>query len=438
MAAAAHAIRPMSRLMIRPIRRDDPMIRRALRPACLCLALLAGAGAVRADEASPSALADAVAAAWQRAVEAREAESGMAVADAQARAARQWSSETPVVELSNRSGDWGNSPGVRESELGVAWPVWLPGQRSAGIAAAQSGVEVAAAAERAARLRLAGDVRDALWDLQSSVAERTGTARIAEQMKALAADTERRFGAGDVPRVEALAARAELLAADAAAAEAETVADDAARRWTLLTGLPAPLAVPALESVPADDAATGEGAALDGHPDVRLATLRAEQARAELRFTRRTPTVAPEVRVAVREDVAAPGDPTSRSVLVGARIPFGGGARGDRIDLAAAGELSRAEAAARLALDQQRMVLASARRAVAAAQRQSAAEDARRELVLERLAFIERSYRAGETSLAEILRERAAAARAEADAARRRATLGLASARLQQALGRLP
>jgi cobalt-zinc-cadmium efflux system outer membrane protein len=407
---------------------------------CLVLGLAAGANAAEvASVPSGSALADAVEAAWQRAVEAREAESGVAQADAEARAARMWSAETPVVELTNRSGDWGNSPGVRETEVGVAWPVWLPGQRSAGIAAARSGVDVAGAAAHAARLKLAGDVREALWELQSAVAERAGTAAIVDHWKALAADTDRRLAAGDVPRIDALATRAELLAAETAAAEAETAADDAERRWTLLTGLPAPTRAPQIEAAPPDDSAVASDDALaDAHPDVRLATLRAQQARAQLKFTRRTPTVAPELRVAMREDVGAPGDPVARSVLVGARVPFGGGARADRIDAAAAGELSSAETAERRARDQQRASLASARRALAAAQRQFAAEDARRALVLERLGLVERSYRAGETSLGEILRERAAAARAEADAARRRATLGLASARLQQALGRLP
>lgn len=407
---------------------------------CLCLALGLAVDANAAEATAPrSLLADAFAAAWQRAVEAREAESGIAQADAEARAARQWSSDTPVVELSNRSGDWGNTPGVRESEVGVAWPVWLPGQRSAGIAAARSGVDVAAAAELAARLKLAGEVREALWELQSSVAERAGTAAIVEHWKALAADTDRRLAAGDVPRIDALATRADLLSAETAAAEAETAADDAERAWTLLTGLPAPANAPTPEAPPAEDAAGTAGeSSVEAHPDVRLATLRAQQARAQLRYTRRTPTVAPEVRVAMREDVGAPGDPVARSVLVGARVPFGGGARADRIDAAAAGELSMAESTERLARERQRAVLASARRAFATAQRQAAAEEARRALVLERLGFVERSFRAGETSLAEMLRERAAAARAEADAARRRAAFGLASARLQQALGRLP
>jgi cobalt-zinc-cadmium efflux system outer membrane protein len=406
------------------------------RSLWLCLALAVGAES-RADEHA-SVLADAYASAWQRAVEAREAESRVALAAADARAARMWSADTPAVEFSNRSGARDNPAGVRESSLGIAWPIWLPGQRSAGLAAARADVEVAAAAERAARLRVAGQVRDALWEAQARGADVAGASKALEHWRALAADTDRRLAAGDVPRIEALAVRAEMLSAEAAAAEAETAAADAARAWTLLTGLPLPAAAPGFEAV-ADDAGDAVAeAAVAAHPDVRLAALQVERARAQVRFVRRTPMAAPELTVAVREDQMMPGDPAARSVVIGARVPFGGGARGDRLDAEAAGELAAATAAERLARERQSADLAAARRALASAQRQFEAEDARRALVVERLAFLERSYRAGETPLADLLRERAAAAVAEADAGRRRAALGLAHARLQQARGHLP
>jgi len=59
-------------------------------------------------------------------------------------------------------------------------------------------------------------------------------------------------------------------------------------------------------------------------------------------------------------------------------------------------------------------------------------------LLRERAALIEKSFKAGETPLPEMLRALTAATQAEASVARARAALGQAHARLQQAQGVMP
>jgi cobalt-zinc-cadmium efflux system outer membrane protein len=72
------------------------------------------------------------------------------------------------------------------------------------------------------------------------------------------------------------------------------------------------------------------------------------------------------------------------------------------------------------------------------AEQQLKADRQRLALLRERAALIDRSFKAGETPLPELLRAFAAATQAEASFARQHAALGLARARLQQSLGMLP
>jgi outer membrane protein TolC len=394
----------------------------------------AAAPGANAVESRATLLAMAVDAAWSRAVLAREAERTTAVARAETDVAGSWTAAAPAFEATNRTGDWGNASGLRETELAIALPIWIPGQRSASGAAARAGLEAAGNGERAARLKIAGEVREALWTLAARDAEARGKATVAEHLKAFAADAERRVGAGDAPRIDGLAARAEYLAAEGAAAEADVALDAAARRWTTLTGLPVPMG-PSLDFEPAAD---GTDASIDQHPDARIAALQAERARAQLQAVRRAPAEPPEVKVIYREDVFGAGVPVERSVGIGLRVPFGGSARRALRNGQAAGDLQVAETAAERTREMLGATVEGARRSLAAAEHQFEAEQARHALLTERLGHVERSYRAGETSLAELIRDRIAAAQAQADRDRSRAALGLARARLHQSLGSLP
>lgn len=406
------------------------------RALCLWTALVAvAASPALASESPPeSPLALAVEAAWLRAAAAAEAEGRVQVASAAERASRAWSADAPTLEVRNFSGDWGDAPGVRESEVGLASPVWLPGQRSAGRRAALAEVAAAHAGEDLARLQIAGEVREALWDLALRRAQHVGTTAEVGHLRALAADARRRVAAGEAAKIEALAIEAEQLAAESAAAEAEVEFETAARRWALLTGLPAPSGTLDLEPAPAAAASVD----VDVHPEVRAAAHAAERARAQLQFARRAPAAAPEVAVLFREDVGGQGEPTERSVGVGLSVPFGGPGRSAERRAIAAGELSVAERTALRTREAVADGVVAARTALAAAERRHAAEQTRRELLLERLAHLEKSYAAGETALAELLRERVTAAQAVASAESRRASLGLARARLHQASGTLP
>lgn len=389
--------------------------------SCAIAGILAH-GAVRAQS---SALATAVEAAWNRSVPMKTAEGQLGLALAQQSAAQSLWAAPPSVELSHRNGTSDSS--TRESEVGFLWPLLLPGQRSARQSAADAERAVAEAALAAAKLRLAGEVREAAWTVIARDAESAVAARHAQGLEALAADVDRRVKAGDFARADALAARAELLAAQAAAGEARMRLATARAQWKQLTGMDS-VADPAESVRPAPAS----------HPEATLAALAAQGARSRYEVVRASRMEPPELAVRYRRETLGGGLPADNSIGVAIRIPLGTSDRNLPREKAALAEVETTKAEEQR---QQRKLESEASIAalgVRIAEEQTRAEAARADLLRERAALIEESFRAGESALPDLLRATAAAAQAEAALAGQQAALGLARARLNQINGQLP
>jgi cobalt-zinc-cadmium efflux system outer membrane protein len=390
--------------------------------------LLWGSAMAQAPVPAPVPLAQALDAAWQRSLARPELQAQGRVATAERGAADAWWAGSSSIETSLRPARGGSA---RETELGIALPLWLPGQRGGRAALAEAGSAEVLAAERGARLRLAGELREAAGEWALAAAEAGAGEAQLQTLAALAADVERRVRAGDLARADALAAQAERLEAEAQQADRRQRVAAARERWWLLTGveaapLPEASAAPAAAAVPED------------HPELAWAsarTLRAERA-AELQ--RRSRAEPPELSLGVRNEGGGAAGSAANSLQLGLRWPIGSAARNAPLEAAALGELERARAVQLRTRDQLTAELAISRSALAQAQQRAAAEQQREALLRERAALIDRSFRAGETPLPELLRALAAAAQAASAAARQQAALGLAQARVQQALGMLP
>ena len=381
-------------------------------------------------------LAHAVDAAWQRAVQASEANAQTRRAAAERIAASSLSALPPALEINHLNDRAQSNAGRRETEVGIAWPLWLPGQRDARMAVAEAETGLADIGIEAARLRVAGQVRDLAW--RASAAEADVQALGAEQryLQGLAEDVRRRVNAGDLARSDTLAAQGEALEADALQSDAVQRQQTLRLQWQTITGLDA---LPVL-TLPADVEATAETAIspVADHPERRLASQAVERARRRFDVVTRFRRDAPELSVRYREEVPGLGQVTRRGLGVGLRIPFGTDGRNAPLQAAAAGELEVAEANARRLNDQLDAELQTTRSALVRAARQLATARTRAALLRERAQLVERSFRAGETPLPELLRTVNAAARADAALVRQRAALGLAHAQRQQALGVLP
>jgi outer membrane protein TolC len=383
-----------------------------------------------AASASRVTLAQASESAWQRAVQAREADGQILRAQAERLTASSLWAGSPALELSHRDDRWQTNQGRRESEVGLAWPLWLPGQRAARNAAVDAELELGQAAVQAGRLHFAGLVREASWRMAAERADVELAQAQTRYLKGIADDVERRVKAGDLAHADALAAKAELLSAHAAQNAARSRLQALGSEWTVLTGM---------EAIPdASEMLSATGPDLSSHPDVRLAELTVERARKRLdvvNVSRREP---PEVIFRLRQDMPGRAQAAQNSMGIGLRIPFGTDGRNQPLQAAALSELDIAQTSAQRLRERLSAQAAVARTDVQAAQEQLDVERLRAGLLRERAGLIDRSFKAGETPLPELLRSLSAASQAEATLARQQTAAGLARARLQQTLGILP
>ena len=399
-----------------------------------CIRILCGlmlaAPAWPALAGTSPALAAALESAWQRALAASEASGRSRIAEARlAATASPWAAP-PSIDISQRENRLLRDTGQRETEVGVSWPLWLPGQRDARQRAARGEVDLASASTEQLRLGLAGELRELAWAAAALRAVRDESRLQADSLDGLAADVARRVDAGELAHADLLAARAEAELARAAVIDAAQQLRAVESRWQLLTGdLPLP-----------DGADEQPGAATDveRHPELVAAQAAIELARRRLdavKLDRRAP---PELTVRYRHDEPGAGMPAQDSIGLGVRIPLGTADRNLERDATALVELDRAQVQLDRTRERIRADVALAEQALSTAHAALEAGRLRAALLVERAALLDRAFRAGESGLPELLRVRAAAAQAQQGVRRQLAMLGLARARLNQSIGLLP
>ena len=370
-----HGVQESVRLSVRNI--VKPTLKLAfcgIAGSLFCSATFAQPAAPSYSRNGAPTVAMAVEAAWQRSVQWRSASGQLDLAKAnQAAASSVWAAP-PTLEVSRRT-DYGNeSVGMREYEVGIFWPLLLPGQRSARGTAAQSELDVAENSRLLAKLRIAGEVREAAWELIARQSEKKVADAQASSLRALADDVERRVKAGDLARADALAARAELLAATTVSTDARQRLQNALSHWRLLTGVE-PLAE-ANES--------GQDIAPAQHPELSLAIATSEGARNRMTLVRASRMDPPELSVRFRQEIPGTGLPAQNSVAFGIRIPLGTSDRNLPREAVARGDLDVARATEERLRERLEAEANVARAAVLSAEQQQRAEESRAELLRER------------------------------------------------------
>jgi len=411
--------------------------RRRFAPAWLVVGgFFALSSALAADD-GVATLAQAYAAAWSRQPEARSLAQYREAADARRQSADSWLAEPPALELSGRSDRVTGNDGSREYEIGLAMPLWLPGERARTAALVDAEARAGESRAGAARLRLAASVREAWWNWQRARGERTlADARHAAASR-LAADVARRVEAGDLARADRHQAEGALATAEAALAEAEAALLAARLQLRALVGRPpAATVVPVAEPVPAMPA--DAVAADDAHPAVAEFADRAEVARRSVELAGVQTRANPELTLSATHDRGAFGDDWGRSLTVGVRIPFGAESRNRARIGRARAEAIEAESLARLERERLAAELETARQRVDSARTQLAAAERRARLAGETRGFFEKSFRLGESDLPTRLRVELEAVEAERQAMRARVDHAAAVSALRQALGLLP
>jgi len=408
--------------------------------------------------AQPLSWAQALDAAWARSAESAAAAAAAQSAGAEQAAARSWLPGAPVLELGWRTDQFNRNAGARESEIGVALPLWLPGQRVASLHQAEAAAAVAQAGASAQRLQLAQALLEAAAAVQQQRLELAQRTVDADALRLLAADMQRLLAAGERARTDALAAQAELLQAQALLQQARSELQSAELRWQSLTGLSAIPALQTLRAQTASGAATVESAARTGapvsavaaaaaasepaalaqHPLLLEAAARSQWAQRQLALVERSRRAAPELQTRWVQQVEARGAAATQSLGLTLRIPLHSPAQHNPQLLAAQGAYAQAQARQQELERQLQAQWVQQHAALAGLTPQIVHASDRAGQLRERAALIEKSFRSGETALADWLRTRAAATEAEATLQTLHLQQQIAQARLQLSFGILP
>lgn len=399
----------------------------------MCLCLWGGVAPAQDKQHTPFVtLSQAVNSAWARAVVAREATGQLTKADADKSAAQRLWAKSPSLEYSQRDNRFQADTGLKETEVGVVWPVWQWGQRGAQNTLAASALTKADHNAQFVRLKLAAEVREAIWMTKDAEVEYGEAVLLAETLTRLARDVDRRVGAGDLARVDSLVAHGERLAALALQSEASQKLSAMLARWQNLTGLRTPLST---------EAATEQPSALKSviaHPELLLSIQSADEAKKKLELVEASNREAPELKVGMRQELAARTQPGQSTLIVGFRLPLGTSDRNRPLLAAALTDVEVSTTQEQRTHERIESEHELAKQALTFAQQQLQSAKERADLLNERTALIEKSFKAGETSLPDYLRAVSLSSQAQTAYLRQISKTYLATARFNQSLGVMP
>ncbi len=335
------------------------------------------------------------------------------------------------VSLGNVNDQLNANHGKQEWELEVATPLWLPGQRSARQNEATALQAEMVARQQALRLQIAAELREAWWALAGARNAQTTALGRLQTANALTLDVQRRYKVGELARVDANLAQNEQLAARAELVDAQAAVALAEQNLQSLTGVVPPVTLPA-------EAAPAPTPPLEAHPLMRSASAATQLAQSRLQLAQHSAREAPSLAVRMLRSRSDLNDNYADALGIKLTVPLSSGSRVRQEDAGARAELAQADA--ELAQVQQRVQFAldSARREQSAAQRQLAFAEARVQLTSDNQALAEKSFSLGEADLATLLRARAAALEAHSLRARYQVGVSAAQSRLNQSMGVLP
>ncbi|MBA4342179.1 MAG: transporter [Methylibium sp.] len=406
--------------------------------------LLAMAASAQGQAAAPALTLEAAAqAAIQRLPQTQAASHRSDAAEALRRASERWTPEAPTLETSLKSDRVGSKAGERELSIGLAVPLWLPGERAASRALAEAELAGLAPSQQAAAWLTVAELRAAWWALHSARNEQALMRARLAHAEQLAADVAKRVRAGDLARADQHQADGAVAAAQMELAQAQAAQVQAGQSLQALIG---PLPAPGAEARVSDQAevapdaaeALDPAAALQAHPLLRELAARAEIAQRSAALNRVQTRASPELSLSTARDRGAFGEPYGQALTLALRLPLGAGERYSARQSAALAEL--AEAQAQLSLARERIaaeVQAAQGRAQLARVALQAAER-RAQLADEAQGFFEKSFRLGQADLPTRLRVALEAFEAQRQALRARIELAQAVSQWRQALGLLP
>lgn len=371
-------------------------------------------------------LRQALDAAWTLSPSSRAAANRQAELQAKAEAALSLLSGSPALTLAHRTDRLQTNGGLREYEAEIGLPLWNYGMRHATQRQVAADAALLDLQNQLARLKLAGELREAAGQLAVLQAERNLVARKLDEANRLATDTERRLKAGDTARVDLLQAQSAARQTEGLLAQADAALARARGHWSSLTGLST---TPELGEQPGE---------VTEHPALIVARAQVHSAQMRLALVeadRRDPM---ELGVGVARERATAGAIGETTMRFSLRIPFGGDTRNAARLAAARAELDTAQAEADAAQRQIETEREAARVSLETARRNEALAAQRAALAAQVQALIAKAHQLGETDFPSRMRADNEKFDAELALTRARVDVRRAVAQLNQSLGLLP
>ncbi|MEQ1601065.1 MAG: TolC family protein [Methylophilaceae bacterium] len=398
----------------------------------LFLPLIAGAEELNSLSVNPElTLASVVEKTFERNPQQQVLRAGSQVVEAKNIHASSLLPAAPAISVRHQNDKIGSGRNQREWEAGLEIPVWLPGQRSARVAVATDAQTELSASRAGLKLILAGQVRDALWD----IAMQTGYVDLAQSRfnaaEALQRDVQKRYKAGELAKTDFMLAQNETLQAQTLLLRASAELKHAEHRYWMLTGL---------KELPAkqDEPLSGKAELDDNHPLLIEAASRVGLAQGERNLVQVEKRENPQVTVGGRYEQGAFDTAYNASVGVALRVPFSYGAR--TAPMLANAEMGLANAMSER--DKLLLVLQAAQHEAEHNLEVTHAElkivETQNQLAQENLRLAKKAFALGESDLVALMRIQALAQEAERNLRNRQTQLQWDTARYNQAVGVLP
>ncbi len=368
-------------------------------------------------------------AAWARSPELAGVPGRQAAAVARGRAADSITPGPPNLGGGFVADGVSNPRGGREAELSIATPLWLPGEGTASRRVVDADLSRLTAQQRAQRLTVAGEVREALATVALAQVELGGAEARFRNAGALETDIGRRVRGREAAEAELLTARLDRMEAEIGKSERRAALDGARLAFRTLTGLE-----PDAAALNEPDPPAVAGA----HPRLSEADSAVAIADANRRLAALQTRESPEIGLLGRRSREAGSDRYDNRVGIQFRLPLATEARNaprqataeaDLTDASAARENLRRQldlqaARARLELDAVRQALLITRQRTAVLRQQRGLSEA--------------AFRGGLVALGDVIRVRALVTEAEVSQGRAEVAVRQARSRLNQSLGLLP
>jgi len=204
----------------------------------------------------------------------------------------------------------------------VQVPLWNFGQRDAERSLADRAQASATSQSQATRLRVAGLVRSALWDMALQKVRYDQAQAEVSNYEQLFAKIQRRVELGDLPRADELLAQTELLQKRAALTLAEAEMMHARKRYASITQTTKAPAEFKEKLIDLDEIQKN-------HPALASLHSQLERKRAEIESLKLIGSGQTDLTVGVNSDRPSQNDPRSNnteSFNIGVTVPFGGNA----------------------------------------------------------------------------------------------------------------